>query len=295
MPKNDFKKIKVKLMISESIKDINASPKIDNVYQTNSILSTSSEAYPCKAQSLQISSLFHEFHEYQKKIKTLPICYPCIADDCTMLFDNEEDFENHKKTHENLIKCSFPGCKKQFLQFVNLKKHFKHHFPSKKIHFCSFPGCNKSFTASYNLTIHYRIHKGDKPYECEKCGKKFFDRANYKYHVTVKHVEITLKDRTCQHKGCCHKSKTIKQKLMHHDKLEIECKIEKNNLFNLLNNFRNSIKDLLELESDLIDDLNKYEGKDEMKEEISNIKEQAKTLFDAAVDKDQYKGIIGNY
>ena len=82
---------------------------------------------------------------------------------------------------------------------------------------------------------------------------------------------------------------------MHHDKLEIECKIEKNNLFNLLNNFRNSIKDLLELESDLIDDLNKYEGKDTMKEEISNIKEQAKTLFYAAVDKDQYKGIIGNY
>ena len=48
----------------------------------------------------------------------------------------------------------------------------------KKMYFCSFPGCHKSFTASYNLTIHYRIHKGDKPYECEKCGKKFFDRAN---------------------------------------------------------------------------------------------------------------------
>ena len=47
--------------------------------------------------------------------------------------------------------------------------------------------------------------------------------------------------------------------------------------------------------SDLIDDLNKYEGKDELKEEIFNLKEQAKILCDAAIDKDQYKGIIGNY
>jgi hypothetical protein len=287
-----FKKIKIKRMLSESIQIIDKSPKIDNVYQTNSILSTASDPYLFKTQSLPISSLFQQYH---KKVKILPMCYPCAADDCTMLFDKKEDCEKHTKIHENLIKCNYPGCNKQFIQFVNLKKHFKHHFPTKKIYFCSFPGCNKSFTASYNLTIHDRIHKGDRPYECEKCGKKFFDRANYKYHITVKHIEIKVKDRTCQHKGCYHKSKTIKQKLMHHDKLEIECKNEKNNLFNLLNNFRNSIKDLLGLDSDLIDDLNKYEGKDTMKEEIFNLKEQAKTLFEAAVDKDQYKGIVGNY
>ena len=287
-----FKKIKIKRMLSESIQNIDKSPKIDNVYLTNSILSTSSDPCLFKTQSLQISSLFRQYH---KKVKILPMCYPCTADDCTMLFDKKEDCEKHTKIHENLIKCNYPGCNKQFIQFVNLKKHFKHHFPTKKIYFCSFPGCNKSFTASYNLTIHDRIHKGDRPYECEKCGKKFFDRANYKYHITVKHIEIKVKDRTCQHKGCYHKSKTIKQKLMHHDKLEIECKNEKNNLFNLLNNFRNSIKDLLGLDSDLIDDLNKYEGNDIMKEEIFNLKGQAKTLFEAAVDKDQYKGIVGNY
>ena len=278
-------------MLLDITKTINSSPKIENNYQTNSLLSTSSDPYHNPFQLMNINPLFPEF---PKKTKIQSLCYPCNADDCTMLFDKEEECEKHKKMHGNLIKCNFPGCSKQFMLYINLKKHYKHHYPSKKIHFCPFPGCNKSFTASYNLTIHYRIHKGDKPYECENCGKKFFDRANYKYHVTIKHVEINAKDRTCQHKGCFHKSKTIKQRLMHHDKLEIECKAEKNNLFNLLNYFRCSIQNILNLNSDLIEDLEKYEENEDLKEDIKKVKNQAKILFDAAIDKDQYKGIISN-
>ena len=278
-------------MLLDITKTINSSPKIENSYQTNSLLSTSSDPYQNPLQLMNINRLFPEF---QKKVKVQSLCYPCSADDCTQLFDKEEECEKHIETHGNLIQCNFPGCNKKFMLCINLKKHYKHHYPSKKIHFCPFPGCNKSFTASYNLTIHYRIHKGDKPYECEKCGKKFFDRANYKYHVTIKHVEINSKDRTCQHKGCNHKSKTIKQRLMHHDKLEIECKAEKNNLFNLLNNFRCSIQNILNLNTDLIEDLEKFEENDELKEEIKKVKNQAKVLFDVAIDKDQYKGIISN-
>jgi hypothetical protein len=277
-------------MLLEIIKPINSSLNMES-YQTNSILSTSSDPYQNPFHLMNVNSVLPAF---PKKTKIQPVCYPCHADDCTMLFNNKEECENHIKIHGNFLKCNYPGCNKQFMLLINLKKHYKHHFPSKKVHLCPFPGCNKSFTASYNLTIHYRIHKGDKPYECEKCGKKFFDRANYKYHVTIKHAEINEKDRTCQHSGCFHKSKTIKQRLMHHDKLEIECKIEKNNLFNLLNNFRNSIKNILDLNSDLIEDLEKYEGNEDIKEEIRNVKKQAYILYDAAIDKDQYKGIISN-
>ena len=278
-------------MLSHSPVLINTSFKSDN-YQSNSILSTSSEQYPCQTLSLQITPLLKD---YPKKIKKLPICYSCDAEDCTMLFNDKEEAEKHKTIHQNLINCNYPGCNKKFIQLINLKKHYKYHFPSKKIHFCPFPGCHKSFTASYNLTIHYRIHKGDRPYECEKCGKKFFDRANYKYHFTVKHIEIKLKDRTCQHKGCCHKSKTIKQKLMHHDKLEIECKTEKNHLFNLLNNFQYSLKEILELKRETLGELNEFEENNELKEDLLNIQKQAKILFDVSLDKDQFKGIISNY
>ena len=269
---------------------INISTKQD-ICHSNSSLSTSSEPCPSSIQSIKIFPLINQF---TKNTKNLPVCYSCKADDCTLLFDKKEDCDNHIKVHKNLIKCNFQNCNKQFIEPVNLKKHYKHHFPSKKMYFCSFPGCHKSFTASYNLTIHYRIHKGDKPYECEKCGKKFFDRANYKYHTSVKHIQINVKDRTCQHRGCFHKSKTIKQKLMHHDKLEIECKAEKNHLFNLLNFFRYSIRDILELKSDSIEDLYKTEIEGETKEDILNIEKQAKALLNVAVDKDQYEGIISN-
>lgn len=275
-------------MLSQTQIFINSSQKID-YFGANSILSTSSDQFPCQTQSLKINP----FHE--KKIKKLPTCFSCDAEDCTMIFDLEEECESHKKLHKNLITCAYPGCNKQFIELINYKKHYKHHYPSKKIHFCPFPGCHKSFTASYNLTIHFRIHKGDMPYECEKCGKKFFDRANYKYHISTKHLEIKIKDRTCQHKGCCHESKTIKQKLMHHDKLELECKAEKNHLLNLLNIFQNSIIDILELKDDLSGGLKKLEENNEVKEEVMNLQNQSKVLIDSALDKDQYKGIISNY
>jgi hypothetical protein len=135
------------------------------------------------------------------------------------------------------------------------------------------------------------------PLTCIICKKEFSsvyevlehkNCTNGKYHPPSGSME------TCQHKGCFHKSKTVKQRLMHHDKLEIECKAEKNNLFNLLNNFRCSIQNILNLKTDLIEDLERFEENDDLKEEIQKVKNQAKILFDVAIDKDQYKGIISN-
>ena len=48
------------------------------------------------------------------------------------------------------------------------------------------------------------------------------------------------------------------------------------------------------MNSDLIEDLEKFEGNEDIKKEIRNVKKQAYILYDAAIDKDQYKGIISN-
>ena len=264
-------------------------------YQSASALSTSNET--CQIQGVlncQNSNISRILPEMLRRKRGAP-CIQCKADDCVMLFDSMEEYKNHVKTHENLLKCEYPGCEKHFLDQLNLKKHYKFHFPSKKIHFCPYPGCNKSFTASYNLTIHYRIHKGDRPYECEKCGQKFFDRANYKYHITVKHLDVKIKDRICKHKGCNHISKTTKQNLIHHEKLEPECKNEKNNLFNLLNCYISSVKEIMELNGEFREDLEKLKKEKEFKDEVEKVEKQAMKLLNIATDKDQYKGIIGNY
>lgn len=57
--------------------------------------------------------------------------------------------------------------------------------------------------------------------------KKFFDRANWQYHTSNIHKKIIPDKLTCQHKNCGHLSKTVKQLLMHHDKLEDQCVKEK--------------------------------------------------------------------
>ena len=61
---------------------------------------------------------------------------------------------------------------------------------SNKKYYCNYPNCGKKFSASYNLTIHYRIHKGDKPYECEKCGKNKKKKQNPPLNKNPKNMSI---------------------------------------------------------------------------------------------------------
>ena len=253
-----------------------------------------------------------------KRYKNLCLCYVCKTEDCQKIFKTNQELIEHIKTHIQIYTCPIEGCNKSFQDITNLRKHHKYHFPTEKKYYCPFEGCGKCFTASYNLTIHYRIHMGKKPYKCEKCGKGFFDKANYKYHLSSKHININTKKLMCQHKNCKHKSKSIKQRLMHHDKLEEFCIKEKNLLINLVMFYQESTISLLNYEQNikneenkntvnniLIDNKNRnfeensimskiknYKYDDDLKIDLNKILLQSKVVFNNAINKDQYQDLL---
>ena len=267
-------------------------------------------------QNIQKNQMIQSWRNItSKRFKNLVECYPCTVEDCQILFESKDELDKHHETHSKLFKCEFPGCEKSFMKLTNLRKHNKSHSKNKKIYFCPFEGCNKSFTASYSVTLHYRIHTGNKPFQCDICGKKFFDKANWQYHVNNMHKKIISKNLICQHKNCDHKSKSIKQLLMHHDKLEEQCVKEKNILLKLIMSYQSAILSILDSKENNItnniifednvgiDDekrniwtnyINKYNLDEELKEYAKLILIQSKNVINSSTDKNKYKGILGN-
>ena len=250
-----------------------------------------------------------------KRFKNLIECYPCVVDDCQILFESQVELDAHKSEHKKLYKCKYPGCEKTFMQSINLQKHIKSHRKNKKLFFCPFEGCNKSFSASYSVTLHYRIHTGTMPFKCDICGKKFFDKANWQYHTNNMHKQKNMKKLICQHKNCGHKSKSEKQLLMHHDKLEVECIKEKNLLLKLIMLYQNASIDLLANKENIFDNeikveknignyddknsiwinyINNYNLDDDLKNYVNLIKMQSENVINNSIDNDKYKNILDN-
>ncbi|KAL0564548.1 hypothetical protein V5O48_017495 [Marasmius crinis-equi] len=50
-------------------------------------------------------------------------------------------------------------------------------------HFCPVPGCeSQGFTEKHNLNYHMRSHDDERPFVCERCGKRFRSKNDLNRH-----------------------------------------------------------------------------------------------------------------
>lgn len=239
--------------------------------------STLSFTKECSSQTF----LQNKRYSSNTNISYIPI-EKCKVNDCECSFNTQIELKEHMiQSHHEVFKCSFAKCGFQFDNQENLFKHYKTHIQSRKKFECPFPGCGKRFTASYNQKIHFRIHTGERPYKCDKCENAYYDRANYKYHIKTAHLEIDVKDSQCSHKNCKRSFKSKKQKLIHHEKIEIECTMEKRNILKLLLGFQNAISNLEEKYKNIIQST-----------EYKNVQKQNNKIKNYLLDTNQFDALV---
>jgi hypothetical protein len=188
--------------------------------------------------------------------------------------------EHYIKIHQKIFHYPYEKYKMLFMLEKNLNKYIKKYNNIIKKYIFPFPVCNNIFTVLYNQKIHYRILIRERSYKCEKCNNEYYDRANLKYHLRTAHQNLNCKDTICSHINCGHEFKTKKQKIMHHDKLENECRMEKNYLIRLLTNFKDCIGKISNL-----NDIANYK-------EMKDVQKQLKITINSVNDEEQFKAIF---
>ena len=95
-----------------------------------------------------------------------------------------------------------------------------------------------------------------------------------------------MKDISCLHNGICHKFKSKKTKIIHHNKLESECIREKNLILRLISNYSKAIIEIMKKDNEKVN-LSKLKEYNEVEKQIIKVK-------NISLDKEVYDSLFYN-
>ncbi|XP_044731532.1 zinc finger E-box-binding homeobox 1-like [Chrysoperla carnea] len=77
-------------------------------------------------------------------------------------------------------------CRKSFANVYRLQRHKLSHEENVSLRKFKCTQCEKAFKFKHHLKEHVRIHSGEKPFECNHCGRRFSHSGSYSSHMTSK-------------------------------------------------------------------------------------------------------------
>ena len=123
-----------------------------------------------------VTALFHDFllHIRSHSQLNAHVCHVC-----GVVFVSKMSLKHHIRTHSD---SQFPcdQCGKVFSHPQTRRRHVlnAHQRPDK----CTCPVCGRQFGSAYSMKRHYMIHTGERPYQCDKCGRGFVQKGDLQSH-----------------------------------------------------------------------------------------------------------------
>ncbi|KAL6432545.1 hypothetical protein ACFW04_006842 [Cataglyphis niger] len=145
-----------------------------------------------KIKNSQTFNKEYESKQITDKAKIYESIYCTV---CNKVFKCQQDYDNHKYLHENLItemskRCGH--CKEVYHNRKDLLNHISESHEGRLLFQCST--CDKMYEKWSSLDIHEATHKIDKPYLCDLCGKSFKHSNNLRGHKRI-HLDESIKKR----------------------------------------------------------------------------------------------------